>query len=101
MKGQEFDLLDIRDFMLEKLNLRWYGKIFDGVQYRDANIKDFDRINSWRFQCKDIKNPEWGLIDIINVVTEGTFRVIRRGDYSQEWQDFLAQRYGQEQGLSK
>ena len=31
MKGQEFDLLDITDFMLEKLNLRWYGKIFDGT----------------------------------------------------------------------
>lgn len=99
MEEQKFDLLDIKDFMLEKLNLRWYGMIFDGVQYRTANIKDFSRINSWRFQCKDMKNPDWGLMDVINVVTEGTFRVIRRGDYSQEWQEFLAQRYNQAQSL--
>ncbi len=99
MAEQKFDLLDIRDFMLGKFNLRWYGKIFDGVQYRNASIKDFDRINSWRFQCKDMKNPDLELIDVITIVTEGTFRVIPAGDYSQEWQDFREQRYTQEQGL--
>lgn len=92
MKEQIFTVDDIKDFMQEVINLRWYGKVFDGIQYRDATIKDFDRIRSWRFQCKSMKNSDLGLLDVIAVVTESTFRVLSKGDYSAEWQEFCKQK---------
>ena len=104
MAEQNFTLQDIKDFMMEKLKLKWYGDIYDDEigQYRPAEMKDFERIRGWSFQCADIKNPNLGLFDIRLIVNSLDFRMPwTRGDCSSKWQEFLAQIYGQEQDLNK
>ena len=104
MAKRNYNLQDIKDFMLEKLKLKWYGDIYDDEigQYRPAEMKDFEIIRAWSFQCKDIKNPELGLFDIRLIVNLLDFRMPwTRGDCSHKWQEFLAQRHNQEQGLNK
>ncbi len=104
MKEQNFTIQDIKDFMMEKLKLKWYGDIYDDEtgQYRLAEMKDFERIMAWSFQCTDIKNPDLGLFDVRIIVNTMDFRMPwTRGDCSAKWQDFRAQRHEQEQSLIK
>ena len=106
MAEKNYNLQDIRDFMKQQLNLKWYYKIYDEEigQYRPALMKDFERIRSWRFECigETSGTPEKWIGDVVIIVNNKDFRIPwSRGDCSQEWQDFLAQRYGKEQGLSK
>ena len=95
MKKQDFTLEDLSEF-LETLGYKWTYKIYDRVQgiYRKAKIEDFDRLNSHDLEVKQIKSYEeklplyWDLR--VAICGSSIFRITQREDYSQQWQNYLA-----------
>ena len=95
MEKQDFTLEDLNEF-LETLGYKWTYKIYDRVQgiYRKAKIEDLDRLNSHDLEVKQIKSYEeklpfyWNLR--VTICGSSIFRITQREDYSQQWQNYLA-----------
>ena len=91
----DFTLQDIRDFISKQFNLRWYGYIYDAAElaYRKAEINDFNILTSVRFQVVDPKENISCTNDyIVVVISNSTFIIPTSGDYSEQWQNFKANR---------
>ncbi len=95
MEKQNFTLEYLSEF-LEILGYKWTFQLFDRIQgcYRKAKIEDFDRLNTFDLKVKQIKSYEeklpyyWDLR--VTICGSSIFRITQREDYSQQWQNFLA-----------
>ena len=104
MTKHDFTLIDLKDFLLEEFELKWYGEILDyslnGGQYRPAKMSDFEILNSLRFQVKEKqtkmmsvgKVEHYELGDVAIIVFGDTFIIPYSGDYSEKWKNFKAKR---------
>ncbi len=94
-----FTLEDIKDFLEKELKLKWFYDIFDydELLFRKARIEDFDRLATRTISVKKIRTEieqnffnDSPLLDIKIIVTNNEFKVIRLGDYSEQWKELLA-----------
>ena len=94
-----FILEDIKDFLEKELKLKWFYDIFDydELLFRKAKIEDFDRLEARTISVKKIRTEkeqnffnDSPLVDIKVLVTNNEFKVIRLGDYSEQWKELLA-----------
>lgn len=104
MTKQDFTLTDIKDFLLQELDLKWYGEILDyslnGGQYRPAKMTDFEVLQSLRFQVKEkqskmmsVGKVEYNQIGDVPIIIFGdTFKLTYDGDFSDKWKTFKAKR---------
>lgn len=98
---QDFTIQDIKDFMLEVMQIRWYGEIFDcnKLQYRDATIEDFNEFKRSKLFVVEIKNEDQkkyyeptAVAQLPVIIFGDIFRIPRGRDYSKKWQEFKIQR---------
>ena len=104
MANQDFTLTDIKDFLLEELDLIWYGEILDrtlnGGQYRKAKMSDFEILQSLRFQVKEKQSKMmsvgkveyYELGDVSIIVFDDTFTLPHSIDCSAKWKSFKEKR---------
>lgn len=94
-----FILEDIKDFLEKELKLKWFYDVFDydELLFRKAKIEDFDRLETRTITVKKIRTEkeqkffnDSPLVDIKVLVTNNEFKVIRLGDYSEQWKELLA-----------
>ena len=96
-----FTLEDIKNLLEQELKLKWFYDIFDydELLFRKAKIEDFDRLSARTISVIKIRTDkeqnffnDSPLIDIKIVVTNNEFRIIRLGDYSEQWKELLAKK---------
>ena len=98
MEQQDFIIQDIKNFILEEMQIKWYGEIFDcnKLQYRDATIEDFNEFKRNKLYVVEIKNEEQKnfydstkALSLPVIIVEDTFIALGR-NYSKKWQEFKA-----------
>ena len=95
-----FTIQDIKDFMLQTCNLKWYGEVYDEELdlCRLSSIEDdFTELKTNTLIVVKIrKNEQLNYFDssriqrISATIFENTFRISGSCDYSDEWQYYLA-----------
>jgi len=99
MAEKNFTLEDIKNFLEKELKLKWFYDIFDydELLFRKAKIEDFDRFAARTISVIKIRTEKEQnffnnspLVDIKILVTNNEFKVIRLGDYSEQWKELLA-----------
>lgn len=114
MAKRKYKLKDVYDYLLEQYNLEW--KLFQ-IKVWNLNYNDHERgVRAWNFYGKD--GTELCVIAIVYMgekqkhirlrVTNDELEIYEINPYLHyykapevEWKDFLAERYGKEQGLQK
>ncbi len=98
---QDFTLTDIKNFLMESLNIKWFGEVYDeelnNGNCKKVKLSDFETLKCFRFYITQVdinsnnKNSflngeSWAYVPV--VVYEDTFKLPFCCDLSKEWKQF-------------
>ena len=101
MASIDFTIQDIKDFMADVCKLKWCGEIYDEEfeQYRMAKMEDFNMLKTSglivtpiRTEAEKVFYDSTRSQELPVIIYENTFKVLMGRDYSNEWQNFKAER---------